>query len=122
MSFIDKVIYTLDETHSTYLEDTTKAIKDHINTLINAKSRDIDFLSLCDLDLNAKNLAVVMSNRIYQIISKYEHRARILSIEYDETLSPWQLNFFLRFCYGQDRFKEFSIRIIFRNNRYCEVL
>lgn len=121
MSFIDKVIHTLDEyKDSAYVEDKLQSIKEHIMVLINSKD-NIGLLSFSDLDLNVKNFSILMSEKIYHIISSYEHRIQILSIEYDDTLAPWQLIFFVRFCYSSDNFKEFTIKIIFRNNRYCEV-
>ncbi len=123
MSFIDKVIHTLDDCKDdSYIEDDLHSIKEHIKVLINSKDDNKGLSSLGELDLNVKNLSVLMSEKIYHIISTYEHRIRILSIEYDDLLSPWQLTFFIRFCYINDNFKEFSIQIIFRNNRYCEVL
>lgn len=123
MSFIDKIIHTLDECKDDlYVEDDLNSIKEHIRVLINSKDDNQGLSSLSDLDLNVKNLSILMSEKIYHIISTYENRIKILSIEYDDALSPWQLTFFIRFCYSNDSFKEFSIQIIFRNNRYCEVL
>ncbi|EPS0829481.1 type VI secretion system baseplate subunit TssE, partial [Campylobacter jejuni] len=40
---------------------------------------------------------------------------------YDNNLSPWQLSFIVKCFFQDDRFKEFNIEIIFKNNRYCEV-
>ena len=122
MAFVDRVIYELSDTSpGAYHQDVSVAIKEHIQALMNAKSQH-DCSSLCDLDLNAKNLAHAMSEYIYKIISTYEHRARVLHIGYDETLIPWQLSFFVRLCHSHDHFREFDVRIVFRNNRYCEVL
>lgn len=123
MSFIDKVIHTLDPyTDTPYTEDTIESVKAHIKALINTHDIGTGLLSLGDLDISAKNLAAVMSEHIYHIISNYERRIKVLKIEYDETLAPWQLVFFMRFCKSNDYFKEYSMQITFRNNRYCEIL
>lgn len=122
MSFVDRVIHVLDEyVDSEYFESPIQAIREHIETLINTKEDTQELLSYNDLDLNIKNLAIVMSERIYDIVSTYEYRAKILSIEYDETLAPWQLKFFLTLQYNKD-LTNFNIQIIFNSNRYYEVL
>ena len=96
MSFVDRIIHVLDEyADSEYFESPIQAIREHIETLINTKEDAQELLSYNDLDLNIKNLAIVMSERIYDIVSMYECRAKIVSIEYDETLAPCQLKFFL---------------------------
>lgn len=123
MSFIDKVIHTLCNRNDTlYVENWLESVKEHIRVLINSKDDDFGLLSLGDLDISAKNLAVTISERLYYVISMYEHRIKILSIEYDEALAPWNLSFFIRFCYSGDSFKEYSMQINFRNNRYCEII
>lgn len=53
-----------------------------------------------------------MPEKLYTIISTHEHKVKILSIEYDETLAPWQLKFFLTLQYNED-LTNFNIRIIF---------
>lgn len=122
MSFVDRVIHALDEyVDSEYFENPIQAIREHIETLINTKEDAQELLSYNDLDLNIKNLAIVMSERIYDIVSTYEYRAKIVSIEYDETLAPWQLKFFLTLQYNKD-LTNFNIQIIFNSNRYYEVL
>ena len=119
MSFVDRVIHILDDTRTdTYYEDCICAIKEHIEVLLNAKEQSAFY----DLDLNTKNLAAVVSDQIYRLITAYERRVQILGIEYDEILMPWQLRFFVRFCYRHDNFREFSMQIVFKNNRYCEVM
>lgn len=122
MSFVDRVIHVLDEyVDSEYVESPIQAIREHIETLINTKEDTQELLSYNDLDLNIKNLAIVMSERIYDIVSTYEYRVKIVSIEYDETLAPWQLKFFLTLQYNKD-LTNFNIQIIFNSNRYYEVL
>lgn len=122
MSFVDRVIHALDEyVDSEYFESPIQAIREHIETLINTKEDTQELLSYNDLDLNIKNLAIVMSERIYDIVSTYEYRAKIVSIEYDETLAPCQLKFFLTLQYNKD-LTNFNIQIIFNSNRYYEVL
>ena len=122
MSFIDRVIHVLDEDlDSEYFEKPIQAIREHIKSLINAKEEAQELLSYDDLDLNAKDLSIIMSEKIYNIVSTYEHRVKVVSIEYDETLVPWQLKFFLTLQYNKD-LTNFNIQIIFNNNRYYEVL
>ena len=122
MSFIDRVIHVLDEDlDSEYFEKPIQAIREHIKSLINAKEEAQELLSYDDLDLNAKDLAIIMSEKIYNIVSTYERRVKVVSIEYDETLVPWQLKFFLTLQYNKD-LTNFNIQIIFNNNRYYEVL
>lgn len=122
MSFIDRIIYVLDEyTDYKYFENPIEAIKEHIKSLINTKEDAKELLSYNDCDLNVKDLAIKMSEKIYNIVSTYEHRVKILSIEYDDTLAPWQLRFFLTLQHNKD-LTNFKIRIIFNNNHYYEVL
>lgn len=122
MSFVDKVIHLLDEyADSEYFENPIQAIREHIKSLINTKEDSKDLLSYNDSDLNIKDLALKMSEKIYNLVSTYEKRVKIISIEYDETLVPWQLKFFLTLKYNRDS-TNFNIRIIFNNNRYYEVL
>lgn len=129
MSFLDRIFYTLNDEHAgtPYQQNIYQDIKNNINVLLNAKLDDYlslmdeDLSSLADLNLTSKNLANIMSSRIYEIISKNERRARILSIEFDDSLAPWQLMFILRLHYNSQPNREFSVNIIFRNNRYCEI-
>lgn len=121
MPFIDRVIHTLDSCAQTpYVENKLEDVKEYIKVLMNTRD-DMGLESLCNLDINAKNLGVIMSEKIYNIVSKHEYRIHILSIEYDETLAPWQFNFFIRFHYNNNTFQEHSMQITFRNNRYCEI-
>lgn len=121
MPFVDRVIHTLDSYAQTpYVENKLEDVKEHIKALMNTRD-DMGLESLCNLDINAKNLGVIMSEKIYNIVSKHEYRIHILSIEYDETFAPWQFNFFIRFHYHNNTFQEHSMQITFRNNRYCEI-
>lgn len=121
MPFVDRVIHTLDSYAQTpYVENKLEDVKEHIKVLMNTRD-DMGLESLCNLDINAKNLGVIMSEKIYNIVSKHEYRIHILSIEYDETLAPWQFNFFICFHYNNNTFQEHSMQITFRNNRYCEI-
>lgn len=122
MSFVDKVIHTLDSyTDTPYFEDEIEGIKKYIKVLINTRGDEVELLSLSDLNISAKNLAVVLSEKIYSIIATYERRIKIVSIEYDESFAPWQLIFFIRFHYYNDKFREYGMQITFKNNRYCEI-
>lgn len=120
MSFIDKAIKRLDECrHGEYVEDIIESTREHIEALLNTRDEYLGLLLYGDLNLNAKELALTISEKIYSIITTHEHRITILNIEYDETLAPWQLKFFLRLRYGDDT--NFGMQIIFGHNRYCEV-
>lgn len=122
MSFIDRVIHVLDpHSNAPYVESEIDSIKKHIGVLINSKDV-IGLLSLDNLNIGAKDFGVIMSEKICNIIAAHEHRIQILNIGYDSTLSPWQTNFFVRFRCTNDRFKEYNIQLIFKNNRYCEIV
>ncbi|TLD86152.1 MULTISPECIES: hypothetical protein [Helicobacter] len=129
MSFVNKIISQLHPyADSAYFEDRTKTIKDHISILMNTKNEGISLmnfadLSLEDLDINTKNLALLMSEKIYHLVNTYETRAKILNIEYDESFAPWQISFFMRMRHvGGDLLDDFNIQIVFKNNRYCDVM
>ncbi|QWU80755.1 type VI secretion system baseplate subunit TssE [Campylobacter novaezeelandiae] len=124
MSFLDKIIHNLDEQNSkAFIEDKYKDIKNNIKALLNTKLDDclsINDLGIhTDLNLSANELSSNMAKEINYLISKYEKRIKIISINYDYSLSPWQLSFLLK-CID-DEMKEINYEIIFKNNRYYEV-
>ncbi|WP_276953388.1 type VI secretion system baseplate subunit TssE [Helicobacter rodentium] len=130
MSLLDKVIFTLDDQYQnvSFYSDTRKDIKDNIYLLLNARLddcltlKDINVSNLAELNLNSSDLCSTMAKEIVSIIEKYEQRIKIISISFDNSLSPWRLTFMLQCFLSEDRFQEFSLEIIFKNNRYCEVV
>ena len=74
------------------------------------------------LNIDSQELCQLMGKEIYSLIQKYENRINIVAIDYDDSLKPWQLTFDIRYTRQKDAFKEFAIKVTFRNNRYCEVL
>ncbi|PZT47906.1 hypothetical protein B6S12_06600 [Helicobacter valdiviensis] len=130
MSLLDKVIFSLDNQYQSvpYYENIYKDIKDNICLLLNAKLddcltlKDINISSLAELNLNSSDLCNTMAKEIASIIEKYEPRIQIASISFDNTLSPWHLNFMLQCFLHNDKFQEFNLEIIFKSNRYCEVI
>ncbi|MWV61582.1 type VI secretion system baseplate subunit TssE [Helicobacter saguini] len=130
MSFLDRIIHNLDSQYSgiQYQENIVKEIKEYITILLNAKIDDcvsLNSLGMPDisfLNVDSSELCILMAKEIRNILQEYENRIRLLSISYDSSLSPWQLDFDILCCFTNDRFSEFNIHIIFRNNRYCEVL
>ncbi len=130
MSLLDKVIFALDDQYQnvSFHNDARKDIKDNICLLLNAKLddclilKDINISNLAELNLNSSDLCSTMAKEIVSIIEKYEQRVKIISISFDNSLSPWCLTFMLQCFLYNDRFQEFSLEIIFKNNRYCEVV
>ncbi|MCW1360960.1 GPW/gp25 family protein [Campylobacter sp. US33a] len=130
MSLLDKLIHELDEqnTHVPFYQNDYEDIKNSIKVLLNAKLddcytiKDLGMPNLIDSNLNSNELCVSMAKEIQKLIVLYEQRIRIISITYDNSLSPCQLSFFLKCTFCDDNFKEFNIEIIFKNNRYCEVV
>ncbi|RDU62927.1 type VI secretion system baseplate subunit TssE [Helicobacter didelphidarum] len=129
MSLLDRVIHNLDEQYKgvEYHENLIKDIKNHIHILLNSKLDDcmsMNALGLPDIsqaNLDSGEFAVFMAREIQSLLQQYENRIILLSISYDNSLSPWQLSFDIRCYFSDDRFSEFNIHITFRNNRYCEV-
>lgn len=130
MSLLNKIIFTLDDQYHNvaFCGNSHKDIKDNICLLLNAKLddclvlKDVDVSNLAELNLNSSDLCSTMAKEIVSIVEKYEQRIRIVSISFDNSLSPWCLTFILQCCFCEDRFQEFSLEIIFKNNRYCEVV
>lgn len=129
MSLLDKLIYELNDqnAHTPFYQNEFDDIKNNIRVLLNAKLndsytiKDLGMPDMADINLNSSELCVSMAKEIRKIIDKYEKRVGIVSITYDNSLSPWQLTFMIKCCFENDRFKEFGIEIIFKSNRYCEV-
>lgn len=130
MSLSDRVLHTLNEENADkpYRQDILNDIKENISILLNSKFDDritIQGSSLPDmsfLNIDSHELCQLMGKEIYGLIKKYENRINIVAIDYDDSLKPWQLTFNIRYTRQNDAFKEFAIKVTFRNNRYCEVL
>ncbi|TKX30619.1 type VI secretion system baseplate subunit TssE [Campylobacter aviculae] len=130
MSLLDRLIHELDDqnTHVPFYQNDFEDIKNNIKVLLNSKlddclsARDLGLINLTDLNLNSSELCTSMAKEIQKLISIYEKRIQVVSITYDNSLSPWQLSFILKCLFHNDSFKEFGIEIIFKNNRYCEVI
>ena len=130
MSLSDRVLHTLNEENADkpYRQDILNDIKENISILLNSKFDDcitIQGSSLSDmsfLNIDSHKLCQLMGKEIYGLIKKYENRINIVAIDYDDSLKPWQLTFNIRYTRQNDAFKEFAIKVTFRNNRYCEVL
>lgn len=130
MSLSDRVLHALNEENvdNPYRQDILNDIKENISILLNSKFDDcitIQGSSLPDmsfLNIDSHELCQLMGKEIYNLIQKYENRINIVAINYDDSLKPWQLTFNIRYTRQNDAFKEFAIKVTFRNNRYCEVL
>lgn len=130
MSLSDRVLHTLNEENADkpYRQDILNDIKENISILLNSKFDDCittQGSSLPDmsfLNIDSHELCQLMGKEIYGLIKKYENRINIVAIDYDDSLKPWQLTFNIRYTRQNDAFKEFAIKVTFRNNRYCEVL
>lgn len=130
MSLLDKLIHELDEqnTHIPFYQNDFEDIKNNIKAVLNAKlddcfsARNLGMSNLVELNLSSNELCVSMAKEIQKLINIYEKRIKIVSISYDNGLSPWKLSFILKCFFHNDSFKEFDIEIIFKNNRYCEVV
>ncbi|EGK8097737.1 type VI secretion system baseplate subunit TssE [Campylobacter lari] len=130
MSLLDKIIHSLDEQYKNipFYQNEFQEIKNNIQVLLNAKLddclsvEDFGLSSMENLNLSSTELCLNMAKEIHKLISKYEKRIVINSITYNDSLKPWQLSFLLKCVFCNDNFKEFAIEIIFKNNRYCEVI
>ncbi|HFS5114308.1 TPA: type VI secretion system baseplate subunit TssE [Campylobacter jejuni] len=129
MSLLDKLIHELDDqnTHVPFYQNDFEDVKNNIKVLLNSKindcytAKDLGMPNMTDINLSSSELCISMAKEIRKLIDNYEKRIRVVSIAYDNSLSPWQLSFIAKCFFQEDRFKEFSIEIIFKNNRYCEV-
>lgn len=129
MSLLDKLIHHLDEQYQQvpFYQNEVEDIKNNIQVLLNANlddcivANDLGLSNAIELNLNSKDFCLKMAKEIHFLINKYEQRIRVLSISYDNSLGPWQLSFILKCALYSDSFKEFSIEITFKNNRYCEI-
>lgn len=129
MSLLGKIIHQLDDQcqNIPFYQNEFEDIKTNIQALLNTKlddciiANDLGLSNVVEFNLNASDLCFKMAKEIHFLISKYERRIRILSIRYDNSLTPWQISFFLQCNFFQDHFKEFRLEIIFKNDRYCEV-
>ncbi|MBR2494576.1 type VI secretion system baseplate subunit TssE [Helicobacter sp.] len=130
MSLLGKIIHHLDDQcqNIPFYQNEFDDIRDNIQVLLNTKlddcmtTNDLGLSNIIDFNLNSSDLCIKMAEEIHTLIGKYEQRIRILSIHYDNSLSPWQILFFLQCNFFRDHFKEFSLKIVFRNDRYCEVI
>ncbi len=129
MSLLDKLIYELDDQykHLPLYDSDLKEIKNSIQSLLNAKiedciiANDMGITKAIDFSLSSSEFCSTMAKEIYFIVSKYEPRITIKTIQYDTSLSPWQLSFLL-FCFLNKTHESFNLEIIFKNNRYYEVV
>lgn len=130
MSLSDRVLYILNDENSDkpYQDNLLKDIKENISVLLNSKFddclgiSDIGFPNISFLNVDSRDLCLIMGKEIYNLIKKYENRIKVVSMNYDDSLKPWQLNFDVIYVYENNPFKEYKIKIAFRNNRYCEVV
>lgn len=130
MSLLGKIIHQLDEQcqNVPFYQNDFEDIKGNIQVLLNAKlddcivANDFGLSNVIEFNLNASDLCYKMAREIHFLISKYERRIEVLSISYDNSLSPWQISFFLQCSFCNDRFNEFGLEIVFKNDRYCEVV
>ena len=130
MSLSDRVLHTLNEENvdNPYRQDILNDIKENISILLNSKFDDCITIqgsslpAMSFLHIDSQELCQLMGKEIYNLIQKYENRINIVAINYDDSLKPWQLTFNIRYTRQNDAFKEFAIKVTFRNNRYCEVL
>lgn len=129
MSLLNRIVHQLDEQYQNvpFYQNDFEDIKNNIQVLLNTKlddcviANDLGLYNVVESNLNAGDLCVKMANEILFIINKYEQRIRILSIWHDNSLSPWQISFFLQCNFVEDTFREFSLEIVFKNDRHCEV-
>lgn len=130
MSLLGKIIHQLDDQcqNIPFYQNELEDIKSNIQALLNTKlddcitANDLGLSNVVEFNLNASDLCFRMAKEIHFLISKYEQRIRILSIRYDNSLTPWRISFFLQCNFSEDHFKEFSLEIVFKNDRYCEVI
>ncbi len=130
MSLLGKIIHQLDDQcqNIPFYQNELEDIKSNIQALLNTKlddciiANDLGLSNVVEFNLNASDLYFRMAKEIHFLISKYEQRIRILSIRYDNSLTPWRISFFLQCNFSEDHFKEFSLEIVFKNDRYCEVI
>lgn len=130
MSLLDKVIYQLDDQYQNvpFYQDELKDIKSNVQALLNVKlgdclvANDLGLSNVVEFNLNASDLCLKMAKEICFLIDKYEQRIRVLSIRYDNSLAPWRILFFLRCNFSKDHFNEFDLEIVFKNDRYCEIV
>ena len=115
MSLLGKIIHQLDDQcqNIPFYQNELEDIKTNIQALLNTKlddciiANDLGLSNVVEFNLNASDLCFKMAKEIHFLISKYERRIRILSIRYDNSLTPWQISFFLQCNFFQDHFKEF---------------
>lgn len=130
MALLDKIIHKLDSQLAKipFSQDDLQDVKGNIQVLLNSKlddcltANDFGLLDVIESNINTSDLCLKMANEINFLIGKYERRIRILSIRYDDSLTPWRLSFFLRCNFFNDSFREFNLEIVFKNDRHCEVV
>lgn len=130
MSLLGRIIHQLDEQYQNvpFYQNEFEDIKNNIQVLLNTKlddcvvANDLGLSNVLEFNLNASDLCYKMAKEIHFLINKYERRIKILSINCDDSLHPWQISFFIRCNFYNDSFKEFSLKIVFKSDRYCEVI
>ncbi|ARE80317.1 type VI secretion system baseplate subunit TssE [Campylobacter helveticus] len=131
MSLLNRVIHELDEQNASvaFYENEFEDIKNNIKTLLNTNLDDCIILNdfgignFATMNFNSSELCSLMAKEICKLVAKYEKRIQITSITYDNSLGPWQLSFLLGCVLLNDDFQQsLSIQIVFKSNRYCEVV
>lgn len=129
MSFVDKMIFTLDEQNQglKYISQELEDIKINVQTILNGKIDGFD--SIFNLDIDSLNIATTsfefcsyIAKQIHFLISKHEKRIIIKNINYDDSLKPIKMVFMI---YGHHHLNvnhQIIIKINLMNNRYCEVI
>ncbi|MCR4942010.1 MAG: type VI secretion system baseplate subunit TssE [Campylobacter sp.] len=130
MALSDRILHEVNKIPNSdpYRQNVVKDIKDNIDILLNSRLDRIGFLdsvnmpNFQDLNLSQNELCNNMAQGIYNTINKFERRARVENISCDNRLAPNQLTFFLSLAMNNDEFNQFDIKIVFLNNRFCEVI
>ncbi|TQR53304.1 GPW/gp25 family protein [Campylobacter troglodytis] len=130
MSLLDRIMHGLDDEEKgiAFYQNEFEDIKNNIRTLLNSHLDDCVLLgdlgigNLADLSFNSSEFCTLMAREICKLINKYEKRIQITALSYDNSLSPWQLSFLLGSVLLRDNFQSLNMQIIFKNNRYCEIV
>lgn len=129
MSFVDKMIFTLDEQNQglKYIGQELEDIKINVQTILNGKIDGFD--SIFNLDIDSLNIATTsfefcsyIAKQIHFLISKHEKRIIIKNINYDDSLKPIKMVFMIYGHHYLNVNHQIIIKINLMNNRYCEVI
>ena len=129
MSLIDKILYEFSDESKLcpYFKDLDSYIKDHIDTILNSRLGNYgrlndSIIDLWSMGVEINELGHKLGMAIYELISSNENRIEVTSIGYDDSLKPWRIIFNINYKHKNDNFKEYLLKVIFKNNRYCEIL